>query len=133
MANKRLKREPDYNVKRRQGTGTIHLEVCESCGFRIPQELDVAQALSIPCSPYHVRCVRCQWPVAKTLISEDGLCVTCMHERERRNYHRLRGTYVYAEVDKDTVEKENKDVSQRRYDNGTSTTEDRSNKECSGT
>lgn len=102
MGNKRLEREPDYNKKRRKGTGTEHLEVCTSCGYRIPQESDTYKGLLIPCSSYHVRCVRCGWPVAKAVISPDGICVQCMDERERRNYHRRKGSELYGESDSDT-------------------------------
>lgn len=70
---------------------TMHLtalDICEACHFPIPTELMVAEGQRIPCSEYHVRCVRCCWPVARSHISPEGLCVRCMDGSSRRNYYR---------------------------------------------
>lgn len=69
--------EFNYNIKRRKGTGNIHFKICESCGYRIPDELDVQNGRLVACSEYHVRCIRCEWPVDKKLISHEGLCCKC--------------------------------------------------------
>ena len=87
----RLEREPEYNEKRRTGTGTAHLETCPTCGFRIPDARDVEQGELVPCSTYHVRCVRCQWPVEQSHVSPDGLCVICMQPSDRKRYYRRTG------------------------------------------
>jgi hypothetical protein len=100
--NPRLEKEPDYNIKRRKGIGTGHLEVCTSCGYRIPDEIDVQEGMTIPCSVYHIRCVRCGWPIAKSIIGPQGLCVKCMDLSERRKYNRRNGRLVYGEIDGST-------------------------------
>ena len=33
--------------------------------------------LSIKLSEYHVRCLRCHWPVVKKYLSVDGICKVC--------------------------------------------------------
>lgn len=70
------------------GTGGINLEKCPECGFRIPRDFDVESGKALPCSPYHIRCVRCEWPIARTHVLPGGLCVACSEERVRRNYYR---------------------------------------------
>jgi len=86
--NRRLDREPEYNRKRRTGGGTQHLEKCTACGYPIPELIDVAVGAQIPCSVYHVRCVRCQWPVDRRHIAPDGTCVMCMSIYDRKRYYR---------------------------------------------
>lgn len=93
----RLERDPAFNEKRRTGTGTINLETCPTCGFRIPDARDVEQGELVPCSAYHVRCVRCQWPVEQSHLSPDGLCVVCMAPSDRKRYYRRRGEVVTEE------------------------------------
>lgn len=124
MRTSRLEGIPDYNSRRRKGTGGLHLEICESCGYYIPENTDIAKGQTVPCSEYHVRCVRCEWPVAKTLISPKGLCIQCMSGIERRNYHRRRGTFVYGKVEEDierdeeTELREEKNVRRKQLENG---------------
>jgi hypothetical protein len=89
--NVRLEKEPDYNNKRRKGIYAIHLTTCIACKYRIPENTDVLQGRVVSCSEYHVRCVRCEWPVAKTHISLEGLCEVCMNSEDRRRYHRQIG------------------------------------------
>lgn len=86
--NKRLEREPDYNRKRRSGSHAPHFATCTTCGFPIPELMDVEAGQLVPCSESHIRCVRCQWPVAKDHITDTGLCVMCMGAEERRKYYR---------------------------------------------
>lgn len=90
--NKRLEREPDYNSKRRIGTGTPHREMCPTCHFAMPSDAVIADGTYVPCSDDHVRCIRCQWPVAKAHILLGGLCVLCVPENIRRNYYRRRNS-----------------------------------------
>jgi len=96
----RLEREPDYNKKRRIGTGSVHLPTCEACGFRIPDELDAEQGQLVPCSEFHVRCVRCYWPVERTHLSPDGLCVVCMEPSDRKRYYRRTGEMTAEKQEK---------------------------------
>jgi hypothetical protein len=50
-------------------------EICQTCGLPIPgKKFD---PLSIVCSEYHARCIRCLWPVGKNLMPEDGICNMC--------------------------------------------------------
>jgi hypothetical protein len=35
---------------------------------------------NIPCSEYHIRCVRCGWPVAKNMMDKDSICGICKEE-----------------------------------------------------
>lgn len=37
--------------------------------------------LTISLSEYHVRCVRCCWPVVKSFVREGGLCPICAKDR----------------------------------------------------
>lgn len=84
----------------------VYLDICSHCGHRIPKEEDVERGMQIPCSPYHVRCVRCNWPVAKTLVTQDGLCYLCMDGNTRRNYNRKNGRLLYGAVDGSTDPKD---------------------------
>lgn len=86
--NKRLLRDPDYNKKRRKGGGIEHLEICQCCQLPVPTLQMRDEGAAIPCSPYHVRCVRCLWPVERAHISPYGTCVMCMGGAERRRYYR---------------------------------------------
>lgn len=47
-------------------------KICPTCQLPIPKEQN-----EIACSEFHVRCVRCGWPVAKKLMDEDGICSIC--------------------------------------------------------
>ena len=85
----RTDREPDYNQKRRAGIKALHLDTCSACGYRIPESRDADIGRTIPCSDFHERCVRCHWPVAKTLLTENRLCSNCLPNIERRRYNRL--------------------------------------------
>lgn len=78
-------KNPRYN---RNGKGTLHYPLCDTCGFRVPKAFDVADGLAIPCSEHHVRCVRCQWPIDHRHVLPHGLCVACSPENVRRMYHR---------------------------------------------
>lgn len=51
-------------------------KTCPTCHLRIPLD-DRELALSITISEYHVRCERCQWPVAKKIMPDDGICHIC--------------------------------------------------------
>jgi hypothetical protein len=61
-----------------------HNEKCKTCHLPVPINED---PLKIPCSEYHIRCVRCLWPVAKngpngrSLIVESGVCELCMGKK----------------------------------------------------
>lgn len=90
----RLRKEPDFNEKRRTGTGTINLATCPACGFRIPDERDSEQGKLVACSEFHVRCVRCDWPVERSHISPDGLCVVCLSPSDRKRYYRRTGERI---------------------------------------
>ncbi len=79
--------------------GYPFIKTCTHCGFRIPTDRAILEGQQMPCSPYHVRCVRCAWPVAKTLITQDGLCYRCMDGETRRNYNRKSGRLLYGAVD----------------------------------
>lgn len=52
----------------------------KSCPFCSPDET-TKQFENIPCSEYHVRCIKCGFPVAKTHAREDGLCQSCLPRR----------------------------------------------------
>lgn len=62
--------------------------VCSSCNLRVPEFTIIEQGRAIPCSEHHVRCIRCQWPVAKDHIAPDGRCVFCMDGLDRKRYYR---------------------------------------------
>ena len=47
-------------------------KLCPTCQLPIPDKRN-----EIPCSEYHIRCARCDWPVAKSIMDEDGICSTC--------------------------------------------------------
>lgn len=81
-------RPPSHNINRRKGTGSPHRPVCQSCGFHIPDDLDIYTGTTVPCSDNHVRCIRCQWPVAKTIMDSTGICQTCLDEKTQRAYRR---------------------------------------------
>jgi len=51
-----------------------HNEKCKTCHLPVPINED---PLKIPCSEYHIRCVRCLWPVAKERMPEDSVCDLC--------------------------------------------------------
>lgn len=84
----------------------LQLKVCECCGYRIPKEIDVEHGKMLPCSEYHIRCVRCEWPVAKTMISPEGLCYECMDGHKRKAYRRKSGRLLYGKVDGSTDPKD---------------------------
>jgi len=98
--NKRLLKEPDYNKKRRKGSGIEHLETCQCCHLPIPTLLMRDEGAAMPCSEYHVRCVRCLWPVERRHISPVGTCVMCMSASDRRRYYRRYDGAHRAEVEK---------------------------------
>lgn len=49
-------------------------EKCKECG--LPVEKDI-EGLQVPCSEYHIRCIRCGWPVAMSRMGEDKICDIC--------------------------------------------------------
>jgi len=98
--NKRLLKEPDYNKKRRKGSGIEHLETCQCCHLPIPTLLMRDEGAAMPCSNYHVRCVRCLWPVERRHISPVGTCVMCMSASDRRRYYRRHDGAQRAEIEK---------------------------------
>lgn len=60
--------------------------VCEKCQLPIPSiakgQID---PWGVPCSIYHIRCIRCGWPVAKNLIEKDEeLCISCKTSNNRK-------------------------------------------------
>lgn len=81
-------------------------KICSECGFRVPSLAEIEEARQIPCSSAHIRCERCKWPVAKTLISGDGLCYYCMDGYARRKYNRRNGRMLYGEADGSTDPKD---------------------------
>ena len=48
--------------------------VCPHCQRPYPSDMNV---LDIPCTPYHMRCVRCSYPTALNVL-KDGLCEKCI-------------------------------------------------------
>lgn len=54
-------------------------KICPTCELPIPTE----KQMVITCSEYHVRCIRCNWPVAKTMMNKDGICDMCKTSCER--------------------------------------------------
>jgi hypothetical protein len=52
-------------------------KICKECGLVVPDKDNVEFALSIPLSEYHVRCERCQWPVAKLMMKDNVICSIC--------------------------------------------------------
>lgn len=96
--NKRLLREPDYNKKRRLGSGKEHLDTCMACQLPIPTLTMRDEGAAVPCSPYHVRCVRCCWPVERRHISPMGTCVMCMGASDRRRYYRRSDSQQRREI-----------------------------------
>ena len=53
-------------------------KICPTCTFPIPKK----EVSEIPCSEYHVRCVRCGWPVAKNYIEDDEVCDLCKGKKK---------------------------------------------------
>ena len=49
-------------------------ERCETCHLPIEKEIE---GINVPCSEYHVRCVRCGWPVAKSRMGDAEICDLC--------------------------------------------------------
>lgn len=58
-------------VKKKCPTCTREYDVIEYYGI---------DPLDIPISEYHVRCRKCLWPVAMSIVSDDGLCELCTME-----------------------------------------------------
>ena len=52
-------------------------KICETCELPIPNINNKIDPFNIPCSIYHVRCLRCGWPVAKNMMDEDEICQIC--------------------------------------------------------
>lgn len=50
---------------------------CPCCGRKLPKEKEEIDPLNVPMSDFHVRCVKCLWPVAKNIITENGICRVC--------------------------------------------------------
>lgn len=53
---------------------------CDTCNLPIPDGR--FEPLSIACSEYHIRCVRCNWPVAKSIMDEDMICGLCKGKKQ---------------------------------------------------
>lgn len=45
--------------------------------------------LDIPMSEYHVRCRECLWPVAKSIVTSDGLCEICNTKKKEKEEHHV--------------------------------------------
>lgn len=56
-------------------------KTCPTCNFIVPDNLWF-DPIVIPCSKYHVRCLRCRWPVAYNFIGPDSICDTCHGQRK---------------------------------------------------
>lgn len=50
---------------------------CQTCGLPVPGPTTRRDPFTVPCSIYHIRCLRCGWPVAKCFMEEDEVCITC--------------------------------------------------------
>lgn len=53
---------------------------CDKCDLPIPDKR--ADPHTIPCSEYHIRCLRCGWPVAKSVMDEDEVCKLCKGKKQ---------------------------------------------------
>lgn len=49
---------------------------CPLCHRPLPLTTDEQKALSVPLSKHHIRCSKCFWPVAESII-KDGICRLC--------------------------------------------------------
>lgn len=56
-------------------------KICETCGFPIPNVRSI-DPHTVPCSDNHIRCIRCGWPVAKSMIDEDEMCDLCKGKKK---------------------------------------------------
>ena len=56
-----------------------YIERCKECCLPIPTNRD---PMNIPCSEYHIRCERCLWPTAKSMMDEDGVCSICKGKKQ---------------------------------------------------
>ncbi len=54
-----------------------NMESCPTCRRAFSRDQETERAMQLPCSEYHVRCVRCYWPTGKNVIGNDGYCSTC--------------------------------------------------------
>lgn len=52
----------------------MRTELCKTC--HLPVEKDI-EGINIPCSEYHIRCMRCGWPVAKSRMDNTEICDLC--------------------------------------------------------
>ena len=52
-------------------------KICETCELPIPNKSTQINPFMIVCSKYHIRCIRCGWPVAKNMMDEDEICSIC--------------------------------------------------------
>jgi len=57
----------------------MKIERCKECG--LPVEKDI-EGIQIPCSEYHVRCIRCGWPVAINMVGEEKICRICKRKKQ---------------------------------------------------
>lgn len=51
-------------------------EYCVTCGREMVPRSGI-DPMMIPLSEHHIRCARCNWPIAKSVIDENGLCRIC--------------------------------------------------------
>lgn len=72
------------------------MKACPLClrPYEVPrEELSEMQErhLAIPCSPFHVRCITCKFPVANKpmFIRPDGRCIKCGTEKKKRSLRML--------------------------------------------
>jgi hypothetical protein len=56
--------------------------VCDKCELPIPN-IEKIDPFTVPCSIYHIRCLRCGWPVAKSIMDEDEICRICRRGNKR--------------------------------------------------
>lgn len=55
------------------------MKYCPTCHQPLIHEQD----RKIPASEFHVYCKRCQWPIAKKLMDESGVCSLCKDATNR--------------------------------------------------
>lgn len=63
------------------------MKKCETCGLPVP--LGKFDPMVISCSKFHVRCIRCNWPVAWNFMDEDSVCDLCKGKREKKEKEEL--------------------------------------------
>lgn len=68
-------------VMSRKSKKVICRKRCPTCQLPVPISTEeyetILPGLTVPCSEFHVRCERCGWPVAKSMIVDLPLCLEC--------------------------------------------------------